>query len=505
VNKDHQMRSDFSDIDVIVVGAGNAALVAALSANEAGSKVLVLESASQFSMGGNSRFTLGGFRFGYRCEQDVLQLVPNMSSAELEMVCKTAYSPDDFAATLVDLSKGEADESLCRFLAEGSLPVVKWLARHNVTWNLRISGIEPEPMWLASPGNVYATGRGPGLISALLQSVQQAGIEVLYQHEFKDLVFDGSHRVESLVVSNNGILNKLPCRSIVLACGGFEANREKTAELMGLAWSSMRVRGTSENKGAGIFSLLKHGAQAYGQWNNGHAVPVASDAPSYGNFQLGETTRRCLFQYGISVNQAGKRFMDEGSDKKTFMYSTTGLAVANQNGRRAFQIFDKRIDSANFELAFYKSGAFHSANTIGELALKIGISPKDLVTEVEAYNSAVISDERFDTSRLDGSSTRGLTPNRSNFAARILHPPFYAFEVVGGLTFTFGGVRIDTRCRVLRVDGTPIHGVFAAGEMAAGFFAHTYPANAGLTRGAVTGWQAGRSAADYVDCISEEK
>ena len=261
----------------------------------------------------------------------------------------------------------------------------------------------------------------------------------------------------------------------------------------------MRVRGTRENKGAGIFSLLKHGAQAYGQWNNGHAVPVASNAPSFGNFQLGETTRRCLFQFGISVDRFGRRFMDEGANKKTFMYSTTGLAVAAQDGRRAYQIFDRRLDSANFELAFYKSGTFHTAETIGDLAVQIGIPPSDLVKEVDAYNQAVISDELFDPSRLDGSATHGLIPNRTNFAARILESPFFAFEVVGGVTFTFGGLRIDTQCRVLRIDGTPMEGAFAAGEMAAGFFAHTYPANAGLTRGAVTGWQAGRSAADYVN------
>lgn len=491
------------NFDVIVIGAGNAALTAALSASEAGSTVLILESSEQIRMGGNSRFTLGGFRFGYLNPIDVYELIPNLTSDERRIIGENSYSPSDFLATLTTLSRGEADATLCRFLSERSLQVVKWLTRHNVRWNLHIWGIDPEPMWYASPGNVYATGRGPGLISALLQSVEKAGIEVFYEHEFADLLFDDSSRIESVIVKNNGRVKQIVCRSIILACGGFEANREKTAEFMGEEWSTMRVRGTRENKGAGIFSLLKHGAQAYGQWNNGHAVPVAFDAPSYGNFQLGETTRRCLFQYGISVNQLGKRFMDEGKDKKTFMYSTTGLAVANQDGRRAFQIFDSRLDSANFELAFYRSGQFHSADTIGDLALKIGISPKDLVKEVDTYNSAVISDDLFATNRLDGSATKGLNPNRTNFAARIVQPPFYAFEVVGGVTFTFGGVRIDTHCRVLRGDGTPMKGVFAAGEMAAGFFAHTYPANAGLTRGAVTGWQAGRSAAEFAKASLE--
>jgi tricarballylate dehydrogenase len=486
----------------MIVGAGNAAQLAALSASECGARAILLEAAPEQAMGGNSRFTLGGFRFGCRHPDMVSELVPDMCEADRALVMSRGYTPDEYFATLQTLSKGQADPVMCRLLAENSFPTLKWMRTWGVRWNLHIWGIEPEPMWRGSPGNVYATGRGPGLIVTLLERVRSAGIEIRYSHRLEQVLLDASRRVRGVVVARGADRIEIPCRSLVMACGGFEANREMRQAHLGEAWAGMKVRGTKFNTGLGLTALFEIGAQRAGQWDNGHAVPVAADAPDFGTFELGETTRRCLFQYGISVDRHGRRFMDEGADRKTFMYSTTGLAVATLDGGVAFQLFDARLHTANFEKAFYFSGRYHTAETLPELAAQIGNRPDDLVAEVERYNAAVAADDRFDPTTLDGSAAPGIVPPRSNFAAKIHRPPYYAFEVAGGMTFTYGGVRIDDRCRVLDTRGQPIAGLFAAGEMAGGFFANTYPANAGLMRGAVTGRIAGASAAAYA--VAEE-
>ncbi len=482
---------------VLIAGAGNAALTAALSARDAGAGVCVLEAAPEASCGGNSRFVIGGFRFGFRVAEDVFELIPDLSAEERDLIRQHRYTPDDFVGTLMALSKGEADETLCRVLAEKSLPVLKWMRGKGVEWGLDISGIDPEQMWRSAPGNVYVKGRGPGLVRTLMDEAMKSGVEIRYGCELRRILLDHCGGVRGVIARCNDKDVEIGCRCLVMACGGFEANRAMRARHLGDVWSRMKVRGTAFNQGLGLQALFEAGAQQAGQWSNGHAVPIAADAPETGSFALGETTRRCLFQYGISVNKDGRRFMDEGADRKQFMYSMTGVAVASQGNGEAFQIFDKRFESSNFEQRFYRSGSYAVAETLDGLAGQIGVDAETLRAEVDRYNAAIISDARFNPGILDGSEAHGVAPARSNYAARISTPPFYAFRVCGGITFTFGGARIDAECRVLNADAAPIPGLFAAGEIAGGYFAHTYPANAGLMRGAVTGRISGANAANY--------
>jgi tricarballylate dehydrogenase len=273
---------------------------------------------------------------------------------------------------------------------------------------------------------------------------------------------------------------------------------------MGDNWGRMKVRGTRYNRGKGLKAALAVGAQSYGNWTGGHAVPINAKAEDFGVLALGETTRRCLFQYGISINSEGKRFMDEGENKKVLMYGKTGLEVSKQRQSSAFQIFDAKIMTSNFEKLFYFSGNYFVANTLDELAEIIKVPKAAFLEEIQNYNQAIDTTRSFDTAILDGRCANGINPVRSNYADPIHMPPFFAFSVTGGITFTYGGIKINSNAEVLNQDDQPIHGLYAAGEMTGGFFMDAYPANAGLARGAVTGYLAGKSAARYVNAIGAQ-
>jgi tricarballylate dehydrogenase len=494
-----------SNLGLLVAGCGNAALSSAIFASGSGQSVSLIEAAPETLMGGNSRFTLGGMRFGSESTEDVLRLLCAPTSREQDMIREAPYSPQQFFDHLMMFSRGKAVPELAKLLSERSYSALLWLQSQGIEWGLHIHGITPEPMWKAAPGSVYVHGRGRGLVAQLLKRTAELTIPIHYEHELKRILLDREGRVSGALLESAGREVQVPCRALVLACGGFEANRKMRRLHMGEAWDGMKVRGSSFNTGGGINAALDIGAARSGEWNNGHAVPIAAESPDCGSIELGETTRRCLFQDGISVTKSGRRFMDEGADRKWFMYSTTGVAVSSQDGGTAYQIYDARLLETNFEKDFYFSGLYAVDDSLLGLARQIDVDPVHFLEEVARYNAAVVDDSRFNRTILDGSASRGITPPRSNFAARIHRPPFFAFQVVGGITFTYGGLKIDTQCRVLGCDGRPIPGLFAAGEAAGGFFAGTYPANSGLTRGVVTGLAAAQSAADYLANGSFEK
>lgn len=484
-----------SDPDVVVVGAGNAALVSALSAHESGAKVLICEAANENDMGGNSRFTFAGFRFGTENPEDVRELVPDISDEDFAVIQAKPYTSEDFYDNLMTLSKQQADPELCKMLSEKSFDVLKWMNRLGVEWDTCMDGLPREPIWRLSPGSVFAKGRGKGLVQKLLEAAQERGIEIRYGTSLQGLVKNETGTVTAALFNNNGKEIKIPCSRVILACGSFEANKDMRREHMGEAWANMKVRGTRFNTGKGLVAAFQAGAQPYGNWANGHAVPVAANSADFGELKYGETTRRCLFQFSISVNGSGKRFMDEGADRKTFLYGKTGVSVAEQDNSSAFQIFDGKIFATNFEKAFYFGTLpqYHVAQTLEELAEMMGVPVDGFVEEVTRYNESIDETKPFDTSILDGRGTHGITPPRSNYAIKLDMPPYFAFPVRGGMTFAYGGVKTNTKSQVLDATGQPIRGLLAAGEMAGGYFTDAYPANAGLARGAVTGYNAGKN------------
>jgi tricarballylate dehydrogenase len=280
--------------------------------------------------------------------------------------------------------------------------------------------------------------------------------------------------------------------AVVLASGGFEASADMRARYLGLNWANVKVRGTRHNTGETLQMALDLGAKPAGDFQGSHATPVDADAPAVGQIQLTDKTNRLSYPYSIMVNALGKRFIDEGEDLGQYTYAKIGHAILAQPGAVTYQIFDKKTVQLLEER--YSTGAPVVAETIEELARKLSILPAVLRQTVEEFNGAVQPGE-FNPAGKDGKSTAGLNPPKSNWALRLDTPPYTVYPVTCGITFTYGGIAIDTDARVLDTSDKPISGLYATGEITGGFFYYNYPGGAGLMRGAIFGRRAGMHAA----------
>jgi tricarballylate dehydrogenase len=282
----------------------------------------------------------------------------------------------------------------------------------------------------------------------------------------------------------------------VLACGGFEANAEWRAEHLGAPWRFAKVRGTRHNTGDGLAMAIAAGARATGQWSGCHAVQWDRSAPDTGDLRVRHAFQKHSYPFGILVNARGERFVDEGFDFRNYTYARYGRAVLEQPGRFAWQVFDARTTP----LLRDEYEALHAtradATTIEELAHRLdGVDAGRFLATVADYNAAVDESRPFDPARKDGRRTRGLAIDKTNWANRIDRPPFRGYAVTCGITFTYGGLAIDARSRVLDEAGRPIPGLYGAGELVGGLFWDNYPGGAGLMAGAVFGRRAGMGAA----------
>lgn len=486
--------------DVIVLGTGNAALCAALAAHEAGAKVLIVEKAPIEARGGNSLYTMGVFRMTVESIEELRTIVPSMTDADEAGLEGCHYNAAKFTQDLVRASDGFADPALTKLLVDQSFPVARWMTTQGVDWDLAMAelpkGMNRQQVWRFAPG-VWSRGEGRGLLDRLFATVEKEGIEIRYRTGGEKLIVGDDGRVKALRVKTSHGFQNLACKAVILASGGFEANQELRARYLGPDYVHIKVRGSKYNTGAALTMALEIGAQGYGDWAGAHAIPIDGHAPAFeGLREHGERTRRCLYQFGIMVNEEGKRFVDEGEDLTVQTYAKTGIAVQRQKGARAYQIFDSRWEQAPVERDFYALTEPSIANTIGELAEKIRIPRDALEAEIDAYNKGIDPSKKFDFTKLDGCDSKGLAVPRSNWARAIEKAPFFAFPISGGITFTYGGLKIDLRCQVLDTSDQPIGGLYAAGETTGGFFHKNYFGGAGLMRGSVTGYFAGRSAAE---------
>jgi len=285
----------------------------------------------------------------------------------------------------------------------------------------------------------------------------------------------------------------------VLACGGFQANPAMRVQYLGAGWDVAKVRGSRYDTGDGHLMAQEIGAQVVGHWGAAHATPIDADAGEYeGGFLDPETrryrTHRYAWTWGIMVNTAGKRFIDEGEDFHAYTYAKTGGEIVKQPGAVAYQIYDQKVMEAVGRQK-YDGAVQVSADTLKELAEKLEINVDGFLQTMEEYNAACVNDRPFSETTRDGLATKGITPPKTNWAQTIDKGPYVAYACTGGLTFTFGGLRVDERCQVMNKLNRPIKGLYAAGEITGGFFFYNYPSGAGLTRGAVTGRVAGGNAA----------
>jgi tricarballylate dehydrogenase len=282
----------------------------------------------------------------------------------------------------------------------------------------------------------------------------------------------------------------------VLACGGFESNPEMRVRYLGQGWELCRVRGTRHNTGEGIRAALDIGAQPFGGWSTCHAVQWDISAPPYGDREVLDNFQKHSYPIGIIVNLNGERFVDEGADYRNHTYAKYGREVMKQPQRTAVQIFDQKTVGMIRDEYRIRQVTKATANTLEELAKALDINPEGLVRTVREFNAACRPGD-YNPAILDGKRTEGITPPKSNWALPIDEPPYTGFVVTCGITFTFGGLRINTQGEVQDVTDRTIPGLYAAGELVGGIFYQNYLGGAGLMSGSVFGRLSGGSAGRY--------
>jgi tricarballylate dehydrogenase len=483
---------------VVVVGGGNAALCAAIAAREAGADVTVLERAPKELRGGNSAFTAGAMRFAYEGQAEILELVDDISESELAVTDFGSYPETAFLDDLARVTDYRTDPELATTLVDNSFPTLKWMHGHGVRF-LPIYGrqaFKVDGRFKFWGGLTLETvGGGPGLIQMLTDEAQRMGIDVRYRARAIRLRREADG-IRGLTLREAGAESELDCDAVVLAAGGFQSNAEWRTRYLGTGWDVAKVRGTRYNTGDGIRMGLEVGASPAGNWSGAHAVQWDANAPEFGDLEVGDGFQKHSYPFGILVNAHGERFLDEGQDFRNYTYARYGREVLAQPGLRAWQVFDQQVTHLLRDEYRIKQVTKVKGDTLEELARKmVGIDAEAFLRTVHEYNAAVTTDVPFNPNVKDGRRTTGLAVDKTNWANTLTEPPFEAYEVTCGLTFTFGGLRIDPESRVLDDDGDPIPGLYACGEMAAGIFYFNYPGGSGLTAGSVFGRIAGRNAA----------
>jgi len=483
--------------DVIVVGGGNAGLCAALAARQRGVRVLMIERAPRSARGGNSFFTGGLVRFPYHGMTDLELLVADISPSEAASVDVGEYSESAFFEDMARVTEYRADPELVEVLVSNAFQTMVWLRSQGVRFGLALSrqafkSGDKFRFW--GGASTEFVGGGAGLVERLSDTAEQHGIAIWYGARATRLETNDHGQVTGITVRIDGRDTTLAAGAVVLACGGFEANAEMRAKYLGPDWDLAKVRGTEFNTGDGISMALAIGAQPYGHWSGCHAVAWDANAPPSGDRRVGESFQKHSYPFGIVVNRRGERFVDEGADFRNYTYAKYGKEILKQPGMVAFQIFDAKVVHLLRDEYRIREVTKVSAESLDELARGLEIWPEGFLRTVGEFNAAVM-DRPYDPTIKDGKGTTGIAPPKSNWALPIDQPPFVGFAVTCGITFTFGGLHIDSQCRVLDSDGRHISGLYAAGELVGGLFYHNYPGGTGLTAGAVFGRRAGDHAA----------
>ena len=480
--------------DVVIVGAGNAALCAALAANDAGASAVVVEKAPPSEQGGNCPYTGGGFRFVHDGIDDLRAMLPELSDSEIGRISMAPYTADDFRAHFAAVTKGDADSALIETLIAESRPTVEWMFDKGVRWELSgaSSRVEGAPSTIPNSVGLSAWESGPGLVRMLTTACRRAGVPILYETAMTRLLTDDDGAVVGVEVADRDGVHALRSKGAVLACGGFEANAEMRGEHIGAGWERARVRGSAHNTGDGIRAAFEVGAQPFGQWTGCHATPIDADAPATGDLSVTDIMPRRSYPIGITVNNAGLRFADEGAGFAEQTFVDMGHAILSQPDGIAYQIFDSKA-LPHLE-GRYGISRRVEADAVSELGAKLGVGADALSRTVADFNAAA-NDGEYSPRTLDGLSARGLNPPKSNWAIRLDSPPYFAHAVTGGITYTYGGLKIDAGARVLGAGDRPIPGLYAAGIIVGGIFVHGSLRAAGLMHGAVYGRIAGTAAA----------
>lgn len=458
-----------TDWDIVIVGGGNAAVTAALAADDLGARVLVLESAPSALRGGNTRHTRN-----IRCVHGV------------DAYNAGAYSYDELWSDLCNVGTGPSDEGLAAFTVRASESVPAWMAAHGARWQQPLAGT----LHLGRT-NRFFLGGGKSLLNAYYRTIHaRQRIQVAYGARVEEFSLDGP-LVRGVIVSYGGGLHRVTTRTLICASGGFEANLDWLRRYWGSAANNFLVRGTPYNDGHVLSQLYAAGASPAGEERGFHAIAIDARSP---RFDGGIATRLDTIPFGVVVNKYGRRFYDEGEETWPKRYATWGRRIAEQDGQIAYSIWDRKVN-ALFLPPMYRPA---TADNISDLASQLALDPIPVCATIEAYNRAVI-DGTFDASRLDDCRTVGVSPPKSHWAQRIDTPAFYGVAMRPGITFTYRGVQVAADGRVRLQDGSTLENVYAAGEIMSGNILSTgYLAGFGMTIGTVWGRLTGSEAAKRV-------
>ena len=483
--------------DVVVVGGGNAGLVAALSAHETGARVAILEAAPREERGGNSRFSGSIFRITHEGLDDVVSLLSDSAKVGAKSCTLRPYTKEEYLEDMNQTSRGKYDRGQASVVIDQSFQTVKWMKQQGVQWQLTTNKFfdrskTGEGLVDIPPGAaVMSEEQGVGLVKALWNAVEKTTIKVFYDCPAFGLVAEGD-RVTGVKARLSASYTEFRGQ-VVLASGGFEANPRLRRQYLGEGWDLVIVRGTRFNMGTMLEKAIAAGAQSCGHWGSAHASPQDLKAPPVGDLKFTDQMSRYSYPYAVMVNQDGVRFLDEGENLFGLTYAKTGAAIGRQPGAKGFQIFDQK--TLHLLEPRYRTATPITDDTLGGLAKKIGVNPSTFTQTVAEFNAAT-SPGKFDPFHLDAVSTGSkLAIPKSNWALPIDKPPYVAYGVTCGITFTYGGLKTNTSARVLNDEGRPMRGLWAVGEMSGGYFYFNYPAGAGLIKGAVFGRIAGLAAA----------
>jgi tricarballylate dehydrogenase len=461
------------EYDIVIVGCGIAGVSAGLRAVELGADVALLEKAPKERRGGHTQFS-ESFR--------VPSAVTDLSEHGYEFAVPN-YTPDDFYDDIMNRTNDRADPALARAVVDRAAPTIEWLTDHGVEWDM-------EPLAVG-----YVAGRtwcdGEAVVGTVIDAAQQRGLDVFYEAVARDIRQDEGLQVTGLVADVGNERVTFDCDAVVLASGGYESSPEKRARYYGAGYDDMKVRGSRYNTGGAIEMALEAGANAVGQWSGAHMAIIDAGAPDV----EGGANRVDGYQYGIILNVAGERFVDEGEDARAHTYAKFGREIFEQPTHRAYIILDAAMN--DHARATGPSDPV-VAETPEELFAELEIEAETAAETLTAYNNAC-DPGAFDPETLDGNAATEVSPPKSNWALPLDEPPYYAYPVTGGITFAFGGVEVDPSAAVLDSRGHPIPGFYAAGNCTGGLFYDNYPGGTGLTNAAVFGKTAAETAVDHVD------
>lgn len=454
--------------DVLVLGAGNAAMAAAITARRAGASVLMIESANRDLRGGNSRH-VRNIRYTHKGATDYVT---------------GAYEASEYMSDLMRVTDGNTNEELAEHMIAASETAVDWMIEQGVTFQRPLSGT----LGLART-NAFFLGGGKAMMNAYFRTCEQIGVAVVYEAEVEDLeVEDG--RFNAAMVRHNGELHRVEARTVVLSSGGFESNIDWLKEGWGEAAENFLIRGTPMNTGKVLRAMLDCGAKQIGAVDQCHAVAIDGRAP---RFDGGISTRVDCVVFSVVVNKNAERFYDEGEDIWPRRYAIWGRLVAKQPDQIAYSIIDSKSRGLFMPPVFSPI----QSDTIAGLAKELDLDAVNLEKTISEFNDAVQPGD-FVHTEPDGCRTEGLEPKKSNWARKIDTPPYYAYPVKTGITFTYLGVEVNKQAQVLMADGKPAANIWAAGEIMAGnVLGQGYAAGTGMAIGTAFGRIAGEEAARH--------